>query len=119
MLVDDRCSIYEHRPSACRVFDCRIYPAAGTRAPDGIRHQSRRWLFDASGQRGQSLLKGLQRAARFLSENPGCFSTAAPNSGTQLALEAIKVCGLFDDEETRVEAEVDEFIQRVSQKLKE
>jgi Fe-S-cluster containining protein len=23
--IDGRCSIYEHRPSTCRVFDCRIY----------------------------------------------------------------------------------------------
>jgi hypothetical protein len=24
MLVDDRCSIYEDRPRACRTYDCRI-----------------------------------------------------------------------------------------------
>lgn len=26
MLVDDRCSIYEHRPRACRTYDCRVFP---------------------------------------------------------------------------------------------
>ncbi len=29
MLVDDHCSIYEHRPRTCRTYDCRIFPAAG------------------------------------------------------------------------------------------
>ena len=25
MLVDDRCSIYDHRPRACRTYDCRVF----------------------------------------------------------------------------------------------
>jgi uncharacterized protein len=29
MLVDDRCSIYEHRPQACRTYDCRVLAATG------------------------------------------------------------------------------------------
>ncbi len=29
MLVDDRCSIYEHRPRTCRTYDCRVIAAAG------------------------------------------------------------------------------------------
>ena len=28
MLVDDKCSIYEHRPISCRNYDCRIFLAA-------------------------------------------------------------------------------------------
>src|ERR1044072_724626 len=27
MLVDGRCSIYEHRPRTCRTYDCRIFAA--------------------------------------------------------------------------------------------
>jgi Fe-S-cluster containining protein len=34
MLVDGCCSIYEHRPRACRTYDCRIVPAAGVE-PNG------------------------------------------------------------------------------------
>ena len=30
MLIDNRCSIYEHRPQTCRTYDCRIFPATGT-----------------------------------------------------------------------------------------
>ena len=29
MLIDDQCSIYEHRPRTCRTYDCRVFPAAG------------------------------------------------------------------------------------------
>ena len=29
MLVDDVCTVYEHRPVACRTYDCRVLPAAG------------------------------------------------------------------------------------------
>ena len=32
MLVDDRCSIYEHRPNTCRTYDCRVYAAVRRRA---------------------------------------------------------------------------------------
>src|SRR5664280_1492290 len=28
MLVDDRCSIYEHRPRTFRVYDCRVFAAS-------------------------------------------------------------------------------------------
>ncbi|MGI9120662.1 MAG: YkgJ family cysteine cluster protein, partial [Acidimicrobiales bacterium] len=34
MLVDNRCSIYEHRPRTCRTYDCRIFPAAGLEPDD-------------------------------------------------------------------------------------
>jgi Fe-S-cluster containining protein len=29
MLVDGRCSIYDHRPRTCRAYDCRIFAATG------------------------------------------------------------------------------------------
>ena len=29
MLVDGKCSIYEHRPRTCRVYDCRLFTAIG------------------------------------------------------------------------------------------
>jgi hypothetical protein len=49
MLVDDRCSIYEHRPRTCRTYDCRVFPATGLDvADDGkdlIAHRARRWRF--------------------------------------------------------------------------
>lgn len=50
MLIDDQCSIYEHRPRTCRTYDCRIFPAAGLDLDDNdqalITRQARRWRFD-------------------------------------------------------------------------
>jgi uncharacterized protein len=46
MLVDGRCSIYEHRPRACRTYDCRVFPAAGVEADQpAIARRTRRWRF--------------------------------------------------------------------------
>jgi hypothetical protein len=38
MLVDDRCSIYEHRPRACRTYDCRVFAAAGLEPDEPGKH---------------------------------------------------------------------------------
>src|SRR4051812_8651363 len=49
MLVDDRCSIYEHRPRTCRVYDCRVFAATGVDPGDyklPIQRQVRRWEFE-------------------------------------------------------------------------
>src|SRR2546421_6542963 len=44
MLVDGRCSIYEHRPRTCRTYDCRIFAAAGIDADkELIVARARRW----------------------------------------------------------------------------
>ena len=49
MLIDDKCSIYEHRPRTCRTYDCRIFPAAGLEIDDAdktqIADRARRWRF--------------------------------------------------------------------------
>jgi hypothetical protein len=49
MLVDGKCSIYEHRPQTCRGYDCRVFPAAGIEAGDSdkelINLRIRRWKF--------------------------------------------------------------------------
>jgi hypothetical protein len=49
MLVDDRCSIYAHRPQACRTYDCRVLAATGLTL-DGERQRAivervARWRF--------------------------------------------------------------------------
>jgi uncharacterized protein len=35
MLVEEKCSIYAHRPKACRTYDCRIFAAADVELADG------------------------------------------------------------------------------------
>jgi Fe-S-cluster containining protein len=52
MLVENRCSIYEHRPRTCRTYDCRVFAATGLDAADGDERKSaiaqrvERWRFD-------------------------------------------------------------------------
>ena len=51
MLIDDQCSIYEHRPNACRTYDCRVFAAAGLDAGTDkveITRRARRWQFSFS-----------------------------------------------------------------------
>ena len=52
MLVDDACSIYEHRPRTCRTYDCRVFAATGLDAADGdprksaIAQRVEKWRFE-------------------------------------------------------------------------
>jgi uncharacterized protein len=48
MLVDNACSIYDHRPRTCRTYDCRVFAATGVAVdedkPD-IARRVDRWRF--------------------------------------------------------------------------
>jgi len=48
MLVDNACSIYEHRPRTCRTYDCRLFAATGVeidKSKPAIAHRVGRWRF--------------------------------------------------------------------------
>ncbi|HEX5585867.1 MAG TPA: hypothetical protein VFZ17_01030, partial [Acidimicrobiia bacterium] len=67
MLVDGQCSIYDHRPRACRTYDCRIFTAAGVE-PDGvgtaaIAARVRRWRFEYPRDRDRALQHAVRAAA--------------------------------------------------------
>jgi hypothetical protein len=52
VLGDEGCTIYAHRPSACRRYDCRVFAATGVYPPaDGpqaaVAARARRWQFGA------------------------------------------------------------------------
>jgi uncharacterized protein len=106
MLVDGRCSIYDHRPRTCQTYDCRIFSATGL-ADDHdeilIARQGRRWRFSFSSERGRTQQAALGAAARFIRDNPGALPAGAvPTSTTQLAVLAFVVhqCFIQTDEET-------------------
>ncbi|HET7654424.1 MAG TPA: YkgJ family cysteine cluster protein [Acidimicrobiales bacterium] len=63
MLVDDRCSIYEVRPRACRTYDCRVFAASGVE-PDSalVGERASRWRFSFDG-RGRQLHDAARTAA--------------------------------------------------------
>ncbi len=104
MLIDDRCSIYEHRPRTCRTYDCRIFPATGLGlglghdagdAPGRIGLQARRWRFDVSAADDRTRHDGVSAAAAYLSEHRELLPTDVPTNVTQLAVLAIEIHELF------------------------
>jgi uncharacterized protein len=100
MLIDDKCSIYEHRPLTCRNYDCRIFTAAGIAAGDDdkalITQRIRRWKFSYSTQRDLNRHSAVQAAAMFLREHAERFPAGiVPSNSSQLAIFAIKVYGVF------------------------
>lgn len=100
MLVDEACSIYEHRPLACRRFDCRVFaatsvaPGAGRRA--AVNQQVWRWRFDYP-RAGDALRQtALLDAAAFLQQHAELIDPdVAPADTGQLAKAAVFVHELF------------------------
>jgi len=97
MLVDEKCSIYAHRPLTCRIYDCRIFPAVGTGPSEDdkalITQQVLHWKFNYTTERDYRQHAAVQTAAKFLREHAVCF--AAESNSTQLAILAIKVYDVF------------------------
>ncbi len=104
MFKNGRCSIYEHRPRTCRVYDCRVFPAASV-APDSekiaIAHQSERWQFSYGDQLAQEQHAAVQRAASYLRAHPEVFPNGeAVHNPAQLAVLAIAVHAEFASDPT-------------------
>ncbi|MDQ1373605.1 MAG: uncharacterized protein QOJ09_943 [Actinomycetota bacterium] len=107
MLVEGKCSIYEHRPRTCRTYDCRIFPAAGMEPDDDdqvlIAERARRWRFDFAGEVDQVTHDALRAAARFVRERHDLLPDGAvPANATQRAVLAVRLQEVFvgRDEET-------------------
>jgi Fe-S-cluster containining protein len=86
MLVDGRCSIYEHRPRTCRAYDCRIFAATGLDVDaeddrkEPVARQARRWRFTFptdDDRRRQAAVRAAVRNVR-------------ATSVTQLAVRAVE-----------------------------
>jgi uncharacterized protein len=100
MLVDGRCSIYEHRPRTCRTYDCRVLPAAGFQddedVPVEIGKRASRWRFEYPNALSRVEHAAVEAAATFLAEHP---EVLPPNSGrpslTRLAVRATEISDLF------------------------
>jgi hypothetical protein len=99
MLVDNHCSIYEHRPRTCRTYDCRVFPAAGLAIDTDttlIGRQARRWQFNVSTPAEQTQLDAVRATAMFLQKHTDLFPNGtAPTNATQLAVVAIELHDLF------------------------
>ena len=86
-LTEAGCSVYEHRPRACRTYDCRIFAAAGVTSDKPlIAEQALRWRFRYATRAEQQRHSDVRTAALVLGF-PG--SASAPASPTEHALAAI------------------------------
>ncbi len=98
MLIDNRCSIYPHRPRTCRTYDCRVFPAAGLDNDDKIQisRQARRWRFAYPSPGDRSERDSVRAAATYLDGHRDQWpEPAAPRDATQLAVLAVEMHDVF------------------------
>jgi Fe-S-cluster containining protein len=96
MLIDGACSIYQHRPRACRTYDCRVFPAAGVELDDPekaeIAARVRRWRFDYPSTTDRAQHNAVRAAATFLRAHPDAVAEERrPTTATQLAILAVEM----------------------------
>jgi Fe-S-cluster containining protein len=98
LLVDNKCSIYEHRPRTCRTYDCRVFAAAGVEVEGDdqadIARQARRWRFSYPTEADRAAQDAVRAAVTFLESE---HEDGAPTNATQLAIRAIET---YDDPES-------------------
>jgi hypothetical protein len=96
MLVDEACSIYEHRPRTCRAYDCRVFAAAGLADDvDGkamISSAAKAWRFDPVVG---THLQAIRAAATFLLEHRAELGDVLPATVTHLAVLAFEIHELW------------------------
>jgi Fe-S-cluster containining protein len=92
MLLDGACSIYEHRPATCRIYDCRVFTATGV-APTQplVLARTERWAFTYASSNDSLLHSTARDVGRFLQDKTSCFPAGSvPSNPAQLAVLAIK-----------------------------
>jgi len=93
------CSIYERRPRACRVYDCRVFAATGLMVGDErpvIARRAASFGFDLSGPNDRAELAAVRAAAGFLVDHAAAFPAGfVPENPTQQAVVALKVYDVF------------------------
>jgi len=93
---DGRCTVYEHRPRTCRVYDCRVFAAAGMDADrDEITAQSRRWRFAYPASQDREEHEAVRAAARFLRRHAAALPADLAPDAPRLAVLAVEVSHLF------------------------
>jgi hypothetical protein len=105
MLVDDRCSIYEHRPRTCRTYDCRVF--AATRVDPGpgqerIAQRTGRWRFDFPTEADRTSRQAVRAATAFVERHPEVLPDKGALTPTRLAAAALTISGAFLDAGGRV-----------------
>lgn len=106
MLGPSGCTIYDHRPRACRMFDCRVFAATGVAAQrPGIDAQVARWRFDATTSASTTARAAIDAAVRFVREKGDAFPGGPPRAPTAVALVALRAHAEFVDPPPRSDRE--------------
>jgi hypothetical protein len=97
MLVAEMCSIYDSRPRTCRVYDCRVFTAAGLDpGKPAVEQRTKRWRFSFPAEQDRLDYRMVQAAGRFLAEHPDSFpARSLPSNPAQLAVMAIRSYAVF------------------------
>jgi hypothetical protein len=101
LLIDNQCSVYEHRPQACRTYDCRVFTATGVvlrgSRTSGIARRVRRWRFSFPNRSDVVEHEATRSAGAFLIAHRDRLPDAdrRPISETQLAVLAVEIHDLF------------------------
>jgi hypothetical protein len=118
MLIDNQCSIYQHRPRTCRTYDCRIFPATGVGVDDDmvlIARQARRWRFSFPTPADRDQHQAVRAAATFVDRHRHLLPDAdVPANPTQHAVVAIEIHDAFLS--TVVEPDPDVVIEAMGAK---
>jgi uncharacterized protein len=99
MLKHDRCTIYEHRPNTCRVYDCRVFTASGV-AVGGekplVAERVDRWAFTFDSDDAVAQHAAVQHAAVFIrSHRNELPKDKLPTNSTRHAVMAAELHDLF------------------------
>jgi uncharacterized protein len=93
LLVDGGCSIYAHRPRACRTYDCRVFAAAGVGLDAGaVAERARRWRFGLASEKDRRRHAAVRAAAEFLDGLP---EAERPRNDTEHAVLAVELHDTF------------------------
>jgi len=114
LFKDNACSIYAHRPHACRAYDCRVFAATGFTEADkpAIAEQAGRWRFAFPSEDDERRFGATQAAARFLREHAADFPEGfLPSQATQLAAFALRIHPVFLTKRSGIAETVAEIIR--------
>jgi Fe-S-cluster containining protein len=98
MLREDGCSIYAHRPRACRTYDCRVLAAADVAVEEDkplLARRVRRWRFAYPTEVDRIEQDAVRAAAVFLASHPEAFPDGRAARGADLAAVAVEAHGAF------------------------
>jgi hypothetical protein len=97
LLGERGCTIYEHRPRACRTYDCRVLAAAAVDVGDDkplVAERVGRWHFTVADDADREALRAVREAGAFLSGHGEELPGGRP-SPTALAVLAVEAHGAF------------------------